>query len=159
MTKIKLQEIAITNFKGIRFLKLNMQGKDSNIQGANGSGKTTIYKAYYWCLTGKTIEPNETVQTLDQNNEVIHKIETSVMMTLLIDNSYEVTLERKLVEKWRALGMPDEQFTGKEQKRFFNDVPVSNKEFDAKLNSICDLEKWILLSNINTFRLNTFFSY
>ena len=153
MTKIKLQSIAINNFKGIRFLKLNMLGKDSNIQGANGSGKTTIYKAYYWCLTGNTLEPNETVQTLDQDNEVIHKIETSVEMVLLIDDSYEVTLKRVLVEDWRALGMPDETFKGTQQKRFFNDVPFSQKEFDAKLNGICDLSKWILLSNINTFML------
>lgn len=151
MTKIKLQSIAINNFKGIRFLKLNMEGKNSNIQGANGSGKTTIYKAYYWCLTGNTMEPNETVQTLDQNNEVIHKIETSVMIILLIDDSYEVTLERKLVEKWRALGMPDEQFVGTEQKQFFNEIPLSKAEFNAKLNGICDLNKWILLSNINAF--------
>lgn len=151
MTKIKLQEIAINNFKGIRFLKLNMEGKDSNIQGANGSGKTTIYKAYFWCITGKTLEPNETVQTLDQDNNIVHKIETSVVLTLLIDDSYEVTLERKLVEKWRALGMPDEQFTGTEQKRFFNEIPLSNAEFNAKLNTICDLDKWVLLSNINTF--------
>lgn len=151
MTKIKLQEIAINNFKGIRFLKLNMLGKDSNIQGSNGSGKTTIYKAYYWCLTGNTLEPNETVQTLDQDNEVIHKIETSVVMTLLIDDSYEVTLERKLIEDWRALGMPDETFRGTQQKRFFNEIPLSQNEFNAKLNSICNLEQWILFSNINTF--------
>lgn len=153
MTKIKLQSIAINNFKGIRFLKLNFLGKDSTIQGANGSGKTTIYKAYYWCLTGKTLEPNETVQTLDENNEPIHKIETSVEMTLLIDDSYEVVLKRTLTEKWKAKGMPNETFDGTEQKQFFNEVPFNKKEFEAKLNSICDLEKWILLSNINTFML------
>ena len=151
MTKIKLQSIAINNFKGIRFLKLNMEGKNSNIVGANGSGKTTIYKAYYWCLTGGTLEANETVQTLDENNEPVHKIETSVEMVLLIDDSYEVTLKRILVEDWRALGMPDETFKGTNQKRFFNDIPFSQKEFDAKLNGICDLQKWVLLSNINTF--------
>lgn len=151
MTKIKLIEIAISNFKGLRFLKLNMRGEDACIQGANGSGKTSIYKAYYWCLTGKTLEPNETVQVLDENNEVIHKIETSVYMVLSIDDSYEVTLERKLVEKWKAKDMPNETFDGTEQKQFFNDIPLNKTEFAAKLNGICDLEKWILLSNINTF--------
>lgn len=151
MTKIRLQKIGIKNFKGIRSLEFDFGGKNSNIEGANGSGKTTIYKAYFWCLTGKTLEPNETVQPLDEKNEIIHKLETSVIVTLMIDDSYEVVLERKLVEDWKALGMPDETLRGTQQKRFFNEVPFSQKEFDVKLNSICNLEKWILLSNINTF--------
>lgn len=151
MTKIRLQSICLQNFKGTRYLLLNIEGKNANITGANGSGKTTVYHAYYWCLTGKTLEPNECVQTLDENNQVIHKIETSVTLTLIIDNSYEVKLERKLVEKWKALGQPNEELKGTEQQRFFNDVPLSAKEFDAKLSTIFDLDKWFLLSDINKF--------
>lgn len=151
MTKIKLQSIALQNFKGTRYLLLNINGSDTDISGANGSGKTTVYKAYYWCLTGKTLEPNEVVQTLNVYNEVIHKIDTSVRVTLMVDDSYEVALERKLVEKWKALGRPDEELKGTEQQRFWNDVPLTQKEFDAKLNTICDMEKWLLLSDITKF--------
>lgn len=151
MTKIKLQSIAINNFKKTRFLLLNLQGRNTNISGANGSGKTTVYKAYYWCLTGKTMEPNEVIQTLDENNEVIHKIETSVLVTLLIDDSYEVRLERRLTEDWKALGQPGEQLKGTKQSRFFNDVPLSAKEFEAKLNTICDLKTLLMLSDITEF--------
>ena len=151
MTKIKLQSICLQNFKGTRYLLLNLDGKNTNISGANGSGKTTVYKAYYWCLTGKTLEPNETVQTLDENNEVIHKIETVVTVTLLVDDSYEVSLQRKLKEDWKALGQPDEQLKGTKQERFWNDVPLNVGEFNAKLNSICDFEKWMLLSDITKF--------
>ncbi len=151
MTKIRLQSICIQNFKKTRFLLLNLVGKNTNISGANGSGKTTVYKAYYWCLTGKTMEPNEVIQTLDENNEVVHKIETSVVVTLLVDDSYEVRLERKLTEDWKALGQPDEQLKGTKQSRFFNDIPLSMTEFNAKLNTICDFEKLLMLSDITKF--------
>ena len=151
MTKIRLQSICLQNFKGTRYLLLNIDGKNANISGANGSGKTTVYRAYYWCLTGKTLEPNEVIQTLDANNEVIHKIETAVTVTLMVDDSYEVTLVRKLVEKWKALGQPTEELKGTEQQRFINDVPLSAKEFDAKLGTICNLDKLLLLSDITKF--------
>ena len=153
MTKIRLQNICLRNFKGTRYLLLNLDGKNTNISGANGTGKTTVYKAYYWCLSGKTLEPNENVQTLNENNEVIHKIETSVSMTLRIDDSYDMTLERRLVEKWKALGQPSEELRGTEQQRFINSVPLSAKEFDAKLAALCDIDKLLLLSDITKFMM------
>lgn len=151
MKTIRLKSICLQNFKGTRYLLLNFANKNAEISGENGSGKSTVYKAYYWCLTGKTLEPNEVVQTLNVYNEVIHKVETHVTVTLTIDDSYDVVLERKLVEKWRALGRPDEELKGTEQQRFWNDVPLTQKEFDAKLAGICDIEKWLLLSDINKF--------
>lgn len=151
MTKIRLQSIALRNFKGTRYILLNINGKNTNISGANGSGKTTIYHAYYWCLTGKTMEPNEVIQMLDSNNNIIHKIETAVTVTLMIDDKYEVTLERKLIEDWKALGQPKEELKGTKQLRFFNDIPLTAAEFNAKLAGICDLNKWLLLSDIGRF--------
>lgn len=151
MTKIRLQSITLKNFKKCRFLHLNLDGRDTDISGANGSGKTTIYKAYYWCLTGKTFEPNETVQTLNKFNEVIHKVETSVAVTLKIDDSYEVTIERRLHEDWKALGQPNEQLKGTKQLRFINDVPMSVAEFNNKLGLICDIEKLLMITDITRF--------
>ena len=89
--------------------------------------------------------------SLNEQNEIIHKIETSVMCKFIIDDSYEVRIERKLLEDWKALGMPNEQLKGTIQQRFFNDVPLTVAEFEAKLNSIANLELWLMLSNINTF--------
>ena len=148
MTKIRLSKMEIRNFKKIHALDLAFKGESASITGANASGKTSIYKAYYWCLTGKTLEPNETIQTLDENNEIVHKVDTSVLVVFIIDDSYEVRLERKLIEEWRAAGMPNEQLKGTVQQRFFNDIPLSVAEFNAKLNSIYELDKLLLLSKI-----------
>lgn len=151
MTKIRLQSIALQNFKGTRILTLNMLGKNTEISGMNGSGKTTIYRAYYWCLTGKTLEANENIQMLDKNNQIIHKLTTAVTVTLMIDDKYEVVLERRLTEDWKALGQPNEELKGTNQQRYFNEIPLSATEFDAKLSTICNIKKLLLLSDITKF--------
>lgn len=151
MTKIRLQSIALQNFKGTRILTLNMLGRNTEISGMNGSGKTTIYRAYYWCLTGKTLEANENIQMLDKNNQVIHKLVTAVTVTLMIDDKYEVVLERKLTEDWKALGQPNEELKGTNQQRYFNEIPLSATEFDAKLSTICNMKQLLLLSDITKF--------
>lgn len=151
MKKIKLKSISVRNFKGIRELSFDVNSADAIISGMNGSGKTSVYDAYLWCLFGKTSGLNAQVQVLDANNEVTHKIETSVKVVLVIDDSYEVELERKLVEKWRAQGTPEERFCGTEIQRYYNGVPLSMREYAVKLNSLCEVAVWMLLTNVGNF--------
>lgn len=145
--RIKIKEIKISRFKAIKDLNIVLDGKDAIISGANGSGKTSIYEAYYWCLFGKTLTPNGIVQTLDNNNEVVHKVDTVVEVVLAIDGEYDVKIRRGLVEKWKAKDMPDEKFMGTEVQRFWNDVPVSMTEYKKKLAALVPIAQWQLLSN------------
>ncbi|MFQ8706957.1 MAG: AAA family ATPase, partial [Thomasclavelia sp.] len=50
---IKLNQMKLTNFQGIRNLELNFDGLNKSIRGDNGTGKTTIINAYYYLLTDK----------------------------------------------------------------------------------------------------------
>jgi archaellum component FlaC len=50
---MRLQGFHITNFKGIKDLKVDDIGDELDIFGANGTGKTSVYDAVKWCLTGK----------------------------------------------------------------------------------------------------------
>ena len=145
--KITLKEIKIARFKAIKDMDIVLDGKDAVISGANGSGKTSIYEAYYWCLFGKTLAPNGIVQTLDENNEVVHKVDTVVELTLNVDDDYDVKIRRALVEKWKAANTPDEVFMGTETQRYWNDVPVSMAEYKRKLGNIVSIAQWQLLSN------------
>lgn len=145
--KIKIKEIKISRFKAIKDLDVVLDGKDAVISGANGSGKTSIYEAYYWCLFGKTLAANGIVQTLDENNEVIHKVDTVVEVVLDIDGEYDVNIRRALVEKWKAKDMSDEKFMGTEVQRFWNDVPVSMAEYKRKLDVLVPIAQWQLLSS------------
>ena len=148
---IKIKTMEIENFKKIKSLSLNF-GPDGNlITGNNRQGKTTIFDAYLWCLFETTTRKNDTVQMKGSDNQVIHKIDTRVTLTLVIDNSYEVKLARRLYEKIEKAGTPEEKIKGTEMERFYNDVPLTKKEFDAKLAGIAPLEAWLICSNIKVF--------
>lgn len=145
--KIKLKEIKIIRFKAINYLNLLFDGRDAVISGDNGSGKTSIYEAYYWCLFGKTLVANGIVQTLDKDNKIVHKVDTSVEVVLDINGEYNVTIQRVLTEKWKAKDMPDEKLISTEVQRFWNGVPVSMAEYKLKLQTLVPIAQWQLLSN------------
>lgn len=151
MKKIRLKEMKLQNFKGVREKELFFGDANSVIEGDNGVGKTTIYDAYLWCLFGKTSGVNQTVQTLDSNNEIIHKIDTKVEVKLLVNDSEEIRLTRIIAEKWKNIGTVEEKFIGTEIQRFFNGVPVNMSEFNGKLASILDIDTWITLSSRSNF--------
>lgn len=151
MTKIKLKKIALHNFKAVHDKEIDLGGKNAIISGRNGSGKTTIYEAYYWCLFGKTLTSNGIVQTLDGNNEIVHKVDTSVELVLNVDDDYDVVIRRTLVEKRKARDTADEKMMGTETQRYWNDVPVSMSEYKKKLGELVPIEQWQLLSNAQTF--------
>lgn len=151
MTTVTLQSIELRNFKGIRELKLEPNNNHCVISGDNGTGKTSVYDAYLWCLFGITSSPNTKVQMLNSNNEIIHHIETSVKVILRIDNEYSISLESRLTEKWDAVGTPNEKFKGTTIQRYYNGTPLSLKEYNTKLEAICDLKDWQMLSNIHSF--------
>ena len=47
---MKILSLTLENFRGIKNLTVNFDGKDADIYGANGTGKTTIANAICWLL-------------------------------------------------------------------------------------------------------------
>lgn len=143
--------MVMQNFKAVHNAEYDLNSNKVIVSGGNATGKTTLYEAYYWCLFGKTVAPNGTVQTLDAENNVVHKVETSVELTLNINDEYTIVIKRTLNEKWKALGTAEEKYEGNEVQRYWNGVPITMSKYKAKLNEIYPIEKWQLVSNIHTF--------
>jgi DNA repair protein SbcC/Rad50 len=148
--KITIKSIELHNFKRVRDEVIGFSQK-TLISGGNETGKTTIYDAYLWCLFGITSRPDSVIQTLDDKGNVIHKLETSVIVVLNYNDERDVKIERRLAEKWKAKDTPDERFMGTTQLRYIDDVPYSVAAFKEKLNSLCNVDDWLTLSNINQF--------
>lgn len=148
--KIELKTMTLQNFKKERSKTITF-AHNTIISGGNETGKSTVYDAYLWCLFGTTSRPDATVQTLDKHNNVIHKLETSVVVILNYNDERDVKIERRLSERWKGKDTSEEKFLGTTQARFVDDVPCSVSAFKEKLNSLCDFDDWFMLSNINLF--------
>lgn len=148
--KIEIKSMTLQNFKKVRSQEINF-GHNMVISGANKVGKTTIYDAYLWAIFGIISKKNATVQPLDINNNVIHHLETSVTVILNYNDEREVKVQRILSENWKGKGTADEKLQSTTQERLINDVPLSQRDFNAKLEELCPLNRWLVLSNINIF--------
>jgi len=149
MKKIIIQKMEILNFKGVREQKIAFNDDITEIDGANGSGKTTIFDAFTWVLFGKDSKDSKkfNLKTIDENNQIIPKIPHEVTITLSVDGEV-VTLCRRLNEKWtKKRGEAEETFTGNEEERFWNDVPCSVNEWNDKIQSLCSEDVFKFITN------------
>jgi len=148
--KIKIKSMTLQNFKKVRSQEISFS-HNMLVSGGNKVGKTTIYDAYLWAIFGVISKKNGTVQPLDADNEVIHHLETSVTVVLNYNDEREVKVQRILSENWKGKGTADEKLQSTTQERLFNDVPLSQKAFNEKLEELCPINKWMVLSNVNIF--------
>ena len=148
MKTIKLTRMELQNFKGVAQATYEFTDQ-TNICGGNATGKSTIYEAYLWCLFDKNQAGNSPkVQPLDENNEVRHKLTTSVKLHLTIDGNPFI-VERTLKEKWvKPTGKTDLELQGNTSEYAINEVPLSKTQFTQKLTEILPLDKWFMISNI-----------
>ena len=151
MKKIQLKKLVIQNFKGIKNETFEF-GQRTEIRGGNAQKKSSIYESYLWCLFGKNAKGEQAnVQPRDEQGEIIHKLNTSVELHLIV-NDDELVVKRELKEDWvKPRGTNEEQLKGTTTIYSINNVPLLKKEFDQKLNDICNLDTWAMCSDINSF--------
>lgn len=146
---ITIKSIHLVNFKGVRDFSADFDQNETTFRGDNATGKTTLFDAFTWCLYDKDSQgrSNFQVKTLDENNEVIWKQPHEVTVVLDVDGE-EVTLRKSLKEVWtKKRGHAEAEFTGHTVERFWNDVPVKEKEYSEKINEICNEETFRLITN------------
>lgn len=148
--EIKIMEMRITAFKGIRNLTVNLEGQSADIYGRNGTGKTSLYDAYLWLLFGKDSKgvSKFDVKPLDENGRPKTGTDTEVEAMLDVDGK-TVKLRRVLHEKWKVTpGSADPIYAGDETLCYIDDVPVKlEKDYQPYIaGMIGDEEQFKLLS-------------
>ena len=140
MNTITLKKITLKNFKGIRDFSIQPNDSISNIFGANGTGKSSLFDAFTWLLFGKDSADKKDfqVKTLDENNVVIPKLDHEVSAEIDF-NGKVISLRRLLTEKWiKTRGSETSVFSGNQTTYFWNDVEMGAKEFQLKVSEILD---------------------
>lgn len=140
MKEIKIKEMHLVNFKGVRELQIKFNDGMTTICGRNGSGKTTILDAFTWLLFGKDSQDRKqfNIKTLDENSVPIPQLPHEVSAVLLVDGK-EVRLCRRYNEIWRRKqGRTVPEFDSHEEERLYDDVPMKVNEWRDKINAIVD---------------------
>ena len=156
MNEIKILELNLRNFKGVKDFTLSPEGKNVNVYGDNATGKTTVMDAFIWLLFDKDSQnsSNFNVKTLDENGNVIHGLEHEVSAKLEIDGKV-IELQKIYKEKWtKKRGEAERTLTGHTTDYFINGVPKKKTEYETYLNNIIDEETFKILTNPLHFNSN-----
>lgn len=149
MKDVIIKQMKLTNFKGLRDFTIEFSNSMTSVLGKNGSGKTTIFDAFTWLLFGKDSEDRKSfnIKTLDAQGVAIPRIPHEVSAILIVDGE-EINLCRRYNEKWqKKRGSATEEFTGHEEERLYNDVPMSVKEWGEKITAICSEQVFKFITN------------
>lgn len=147
--EIKIYNLKLKNFKGIKDLEIVFDGKDTNIYGRNATGKTTIFDAFKWLFFDKDSNDRKdfNIKTLDEKNNPIHYLEHEVEATLIIDGQ-DMNFKKMLKEKWiKKRGQEQQEFSGHETNYWIDEVPIKKKDYEEKINSIIPESLFKLITN------------
>lgn len=147
--RITLDKLTLSNFKGIKSLTIDFGGRNTDISGANATGKTTIVDAFMWLLFDKDSSDKKDFQikTIGEDGEPIHGLEHTVEAVLNI-SGLKTELKKSYYEKWtKQKGSAEKTFTGHTTDYFIDGVPVKKSDYADKIASIVSEESFKLLTN------------
>lgn len=145
--RIKLTDLQIENFKGIKQFNFSPNEHTTAIIGANGTGKTTVYDAFLWLFFRKdsTGRKDFQIRPLDKKNQPIEKIVTKVESTFVIDGFYRRF--RKEMHERRTKG----QLKGYETLCWIDDVPRKVSEYDYYVLEIIEEDIFKMITDLHYF--------
>ncbi|WP_342495726.1 hypothetical protein MHB69_14670 [Bacillus sp. FSL K6-0994] len=154
MTKnIKLAELHLSNFKGVKSFILETGGESARVYGDNATGKTTLFDGFMWLLFDKDSQNKKDfeIKTLSKDNKAVSGVDHEVSAVLLIDGN-SVELKKVYSEKWtKKRGSAKQVFSGHTTDYYVNGVPVKKKEFTEKVNDIISEDIFKLITSPSYF--------
>jgi len=152
---MKLLSLTLRNFKGMQDFALQADGQNIAIYGENSTGKTTVADAFYFLLFGKDSlnRKDFEVLPLDTNGMRVPEITQAEVEGVFDIDGQGVVLKRVFSEKWtKKRGSAQKEFTGHVTDYYIDEVPVKQKDYEAKIAQLTDTEEaFKLLTNPRYF--------
>lgn len=131
---MKIREMKLNNFRGIKELTVNFDGKNAAIFGANGTGKTTVANAICWLLTGKSVtgEKNFSPKTVGMK-----KAEHSAEAVFVSDDGANtISLKKVFKEKWKKPRGQEAVLAGHETILYVNNLKVKDSVYQDAIEKL-----------------------
>lgn len=151
---MKLLQLKLENFKGVRECSLDADGKNVAVYGSNGTGKSTLFDAFTWCLFGKNSKDEKDfgIKTRDAQGQEIPQMEHAVEMTVE-NKGRTMVLRREYKERWRkARGTDQAVYDGNTTDYYFGPVgevltKVQGRRFQEIVSSMIPEQLFKLLTD------------
>jgi len=147
---MRLVELRLINFKGVKNFTFRPDGKNATISGRNGTGKTTVADGCSWLLFDKDSLGNKqfALKTLDGAGGELHNLEHEVTGIFQLDNGARIELQKTTAEKWtKKRGSASPEFTGHTTEYHVDGVPVKLAQYREAVASIADEQVFQLLTS------------
>ena len=149
---MKILNLKLENFRGIKSLEADFQGKDTDIYGENGSGKTTIANAVSYLFTDA---PATGEKDFTPKTEGEHNLNHTATMEVYDSRTGAVhTYQKDFHEVWKKKrGSASPEFSGHEVTYSIDGVPARKKDYDAAMEALCggDPKRALMLSRVGYF--------
>lgn len=148
---MKILSLKLRDFRGIKAMEIPFNSKDTDIFGANGTGKTTVANAICWLLLDR---PATEEVDFDPKTIGAHGGRHAAAIDLELDDGQELLLAKEFYEKWtRKRGAAEAEFTGNVTYYYVDGVGVKKKEYIATVERACgvDIEKLKMLLVLGYF--------
>ena len=155
MKEVKLMNLTLKNFKGIKKFDLGADGMDISVLGDNATGKTSLFDSFVWLLFNKDSNNRAdfAIKTLIEGKE-INNLDHEVEAIFRVDGS-PLTLRKVYAEEWKKKrGAPVAEFTGHKTSYVIDGVPSKKGEYQAKVDSIVKEDVFKLLTSPTFFNEN-----
>jgi DNA repair exonuclease SbcCD ATPase subunit len=155
-TQIQLQSLHLVYFKGCKDFKINFLNDITTVRGDNGTRKSTIFDSFSWLFFGKdsndASDTKFSIKTINlETMEIIQRVDHSVEGVFLM-NGEKTTVKRQLQEKWtKKKGALEKVYTGNVTNYYWNEVPLSQREYQHKISQFISEDVFKLITNPYSF--------
>lgn len=150
MKQVRIIRMALHYFKGIKNKEVEFGPTETIFSGPNGCGKSTIMDAFFWALWGKNAagqsDQKFLIKTVDETGREIPHMDHEVELTLDVDGEIQA-FKRTMTPKYDK----EDNLKGNVTSYAWNDVPLKQSEYNAKVAEIISEDVFKLISSPYTF--------
>lgn len=152
---MKLLTFSISNFRGVESQHISAQGRNVNIYGRNGTGKTTTEDAFLWLLFGKDSADRKDYDLIPHKpGSTEPDIGCGKEPTVEASLEYfgkTVKLKKSYIEEWPKKGEFKGQYAGSKTHYFVDDLEVKAGEYQQIVSELVDDKLFKLITNPHYF--------